>query len=80
MHARCTLATAQTRSVSIARLKTPANLSRTLQEARFIILIVAPTKEVRPASETTVLLQMHQRVLVMSYISRILHTCLETIL
>ena len=37
----------QRRHVAIARLRTPANLGRTSQEVYFIILVVAPTKEVR---------------------------------
>ena len=36
----------QKRHVAIARLKRPANLGRTSQEIHFVILVVAPTRQV----------------------------------
>ncbi|ESO08482.1 hypothetical protein HELRODRAFT_75052 [Helobdella robusta] len=39
------LASIQRRNVAIARLKSPTNLGRTSQEVRFVVLVVAPTKE-----------------------------------
>ena len=42
---RCSLPSVQKRYVAIARLKYPANLGRNSQEARFIILVIAPTRE-----------------------------------
>ena len=42
---RCSLPSVQKRYVAIARLKYATNLGRTSQETRFIILVIAPTRE-----------------------------------
>jgi hypothetical protein len=44
---RCSLPSVTKRHVGIARLKMPANFGRTSQEIRFIVLVIASTKEVR---------------------------------
>ena len=41
---RCTLPSITKRHIVIARLKQPANLGRTSQEVKFIILVVVPVK------------------------------------
>ncbi|XP_022239063.1 sodium bicarbonate transporter-like protein 11, partial [Limulus polyphemus] len=46
--AMCSLPSLQRRHVAIARLKTPANMGRTSHEVRFFILVLTPSKEVRP--------------------------------
>ncbi|KAJ8040324.1 Sodium bicarbonate transporter-like protein 11 [Holothuria leucospilota] len=43
--ALCSLPSLQRRYVGIARLRTPANLGRTSQEVRFVILVLAPLRE-----------------------------------
>ncbi|XP_071849821.1 solute carrier family 4 member 11-like isoform X4 [Apostichopus japonicus] len=43
--ALCSLPSLQKRYVGIARLRSPANLGRTSQEVRFVILVLAPFRE-----------------------------------
>lgn len=41
------LNTVQHRHVAIARLSHPTNLGRTMQDLRFIIIVIAPSRAVR---------------------------------
>ncbi|KIH50357.1 hypothetical protein ANCDUO_19565, partial [Ancylostoma duodenale] len=40
----CMLNTVQHRHVAIARLSHPTNLGRTMQDLRFIIIVIAPSR------------------------------------
>nr|CAD2168459.1 unnamed protein product [Meloidogyne enterolobii] len=53
--ALCMLSTVQHRHVAIARLSHPTNLGRTMQDLRFIIIVIAPSraKGTKTALETT---------------------------
>ncbi|KAH7699754.1 Protein ABTS-3 b [Aphelenchoides avenae] len=53
--ALCMLNTVQHRHVAIARLSHPTNLGRTMQDLRFIIIVIAPSraKGTKTALETT---------------------------
>ena len=42
----CMLNTVQHRHVAIARLSHPTNLGRTMQDLRFIIIVIAPSRAV----------------------------------
>ena len=44
--ALCMLNTVQHRHVAIARLSHPTNLGRTMQDLRFIIIVIAPSRAV----------------------------------
>lgn len=45
-YCRCMLPTVQHRHVAIARLTHPTNLGRTMQDLRFIIIVIAPSRAV----------------------------------
>uniref|UniRef100_A0A7E4VBW0 HCO3_cotransp domain-containing protein n=1 Tax=Panagrellus redivivus TaxID=6233 RepID=A0A7E4VBW0_PANRE len=53
--ALCMLSTVQHRHVAIARLSHPTNLGRTMQDLRFIVIVIAPSraKGTKTALETT---------------------------
>ena len=46
LNSRCMLSTVQHRHVAIARLSHPTNLGRTMQDLRFIIIVIAPSRAV----------------------------------